>query len=629
MSESTNTGAKMNQNLVYAGNLHNEVTEEELLLLFNDYDPIHVKKYRRDQKCFAFVQLSTSDGVLQVIQKLDKTMFKGRLLIVRGYDQEFNKCPDFTKTARTNQDCESASAICKNKDSRREEISSTTNLPCDITKKENIPNSELNGTQALSNLKELRAEAQIFVSNIPYYMSEVELHNLFKEYDAECVQKLQRDVKCFAFVKLRSSEKVELAISKINGTICKGRQLLCRNNTFQRSIQNSSVSSEDNISLLGLKDAPEIATLENGVFDNTKAPGDRQKEEKYFADQRQPEIKPNAGAMEKEIFVSNLPESLTEAETSTLPEHLEPVCVLKQDDVLCSAVVERIAPQSVSLDVEQQNGTIFNVHQLTVQSMSSDNEQQPEKSSVLPGPMPELEYVPSDSAEDLELYFNKFSRVLTGPWRENSIHIIPLEMRKLFLTNMLRDCCTDMSWLADMRHVSGEVKLLVTNVYLQSPYFWAVLMNKDILAHITNLLYMIEMQNDQLPYLPKEDVQRGTRCLAQCVIFNEEEAVCNRCWVVDVILDVAIVYLLDYGITANVSIQSLRRLDKDHFWETPPLAQPFVLQKGCDCIHFLGTIITGKISGSCTNEPLILLFSKSGDEETVDVPLLQAHASSL
>ncbi|CAH2327307.1 tudor domain-containing 10 isoform X1 [Pelobates cultripes] len=92
--------------------------------------------------------------------------------------------------------------------------------------------------------------------------------------------------------------------------------------------------------------------------------------------------------MEKEIFVSNLPESVTERETSTLPEHLEPVCVLKQDDVLCFAVVERIAPQSVSLEVEQQNGTIFNGHQLTVQSMSSDNEQQPDKSPALPGPMP-------------------------------------------------------------------------------------------------------------------------------------------------------------------------------------------------------------------------------------------------
>lgn len=53
-----------------------------------------------------------------------------------------------------------------------------------------------------------------------------------------------------------------------------------------------------------------------------------------------------------------------------------------------------------------------------------------------------------------------------------------------------------------------------------------------------------------------------------------------RCWVLDRVDSWAVVTFIDFGQSATIPVQSLRSLDSDDFWTIPPLAQPFMLEKG-------------------------------------------------
>ncbi|XP_053330396.1 tudor domain-containing protein 10 [Spea bombifrons] len=211
-------------------------------------------------------------------------------------------------------------------------------------------------------------------------------------------------------------------------------------------------------------------------------------------------------------------------------------------------------------------------------------------------------------------YFGKCLSPLVPCFKE-AIYTMPMEMRGGFLCCVLRDCTKDLTWLPAIMNMSGEVSLLVTNVFPNSPYFWAVLVQEDVYASMTNLFIALSKVVDHLPCLSKREVHRGLRCLAQCMLLYGEDMTWNRCWVVDVVGNHAIVFMLDYGITATVPIQCLRPLDSDTFWMTPPLAQPFFSRDGFKCIDFPGTFVDGEISGSCLNERHVLMFTKHAHKE--------------
>nr|XP_012623404.1 tudor domain-containing protein 10 isoform X5 [Microcebus murinus] len=204
---------------------------------------------------------------------------------------------------------------------------------------------------------------------------------------------------------------------------------------------------------------------------------------------------------------------------------------------------------------------------------------------------------------------------------------VPMEMRGSFLVLLLRECFQDLSWLALMHSIHGEVGLLVTSIVPQTPFFWAMhitevqmwgtaqavrpwrLCNPQTLHQNMQALFSsLAEAEEQQPYLDESAVQRGARCLAEYHLGAYGRA-WNRCWVLDRVNTWAVVMFIDFGQSATIPVQSLRSLDSDDFWTIPPLTQPFMLEKdilsSCEVVH---QILKGKITGALTLEPHILKF---------------------
>uniref|UniRef100_A0A6I8RNW6 Tudor domain-containing 10 n=1 Tax=Xenopus tropicalis TaxID=8364 RepID=A0A6I8RNW6_XENTR len=420
---------------------------------------------------------------------------------------------------------------------------------------------------------------EIYIGNLPCDIKEKELQELLSEYEPESIRMVQKDIKCFAFVNLSSEEKIRSAANKIHGAVLKGRRLLCKINTIPGggSTTKPGAGSKAPVDLPELEEVAD--TDESTVANQISANGTME------------ELAP--AAPERQVRVSNLPEGATEKILLCLFEPFNPVRLWKEQlGDSWAAVVELGSPDEVPQAVEQLRGTTLNGRQLRIEA------EQKEAESLFSS-MPELEPVPP---HELNGCINGHPPEV--PNNQRPPYAMPVEMRCMLLSHMLRDCFHDLSWLAAIMNVSGEADLLVTNVAPQTPYFWAVLLTKD-LAKVES----------QLPFLAKEEVQRGRRCLAQIPPINGEEAKWNRCWVYDVIFDLAVVFMLDYGLAANVPVRSLRRLDDARFWVTPPLAQPFVLQEGHASPDLIKTIVRGRITGFCSSERQVLMFSRCTNEE--------------
>ncbi|XP_019381085.1 PREDICTED: tudor domain-containing protein 10 [Gavialis gangeticus] len=188
-------------------------------------------------------------------------------------------------------------------------------------------------------------------------------------------------------------------------------------------------------------------------------------------------------------------------------------------------------------------------------------------------------------------------------------YAVPMEMRGSFLVLMLRDCYKDLSWLAVIAKTYGDVGLLVTDCLPQTPYFWAIHLTEERHLHMQQLFGALAQAEEQQPYLAKQEVKRGTRCLAQCVLGADSRA-WNRCWVLDKVEDLAVVFFVDFGCSATIPVSSLRQLDKDYFWAIWPLAQPFMFQEAIlppRCI--VQQVLRGKVVGPSPTEPHILQFA--------------------
>ncbi|ELW62448.1 Tudor domain-containing protein 10 [Tupaia chinensis] len=187
---------------------------------------------------------------------------------------------------------------------------------------------------------------------------------------------------------------------------------------------------------------------------------------------------------------------------------------------------------------------------------------------------------------------------------------VPMEMRGSFLVQLLRECFRDLSWLALIHSIHGEVGLLVTSIVPRTPFFWAMHITETLHENMQVLFSALAEAEEQQPFLEECAVQRGARCLAEYQL-GEYGHAWNRCWVLDKVDTWAVVMFVDFGQLATIPVQSLRSLDGDDFWTIPPLTQPFMLEKDVlSSSQVVHRILKGKITGTLNLESHVLKFEE-------------------
>ncbi|XP_054829269.1 tudor domain-containing protein 10 [Eublepharis macularius] len=289
-----------------------------------------------------------------------------------------------------------------------------------------------------------------------------------------------------------------------------------------------------------------------------------------------------------EIFVGNLPPNITEEEIVLLFKDFGLKAVRKKQTSAFKsfAFLDVASPEVVQLAVQTMNGNVVNGQRIVV-SVSEERRSPEFKKNHME--MPDLEPVPNglpvgngagerSSKEDKTDLIPKTGIQTAPPLKKNNLYAIPIEMRSSFLVLMLKDCFKDLGWLITICRISGEAGLLVTDTVPQTPFFWAIHLTEENHQNMHKLFSSLAEVESQLPFLAKQDIQRGTRCMAECIL-GEEGGAWNRCWVLDKVGNMVVVFFMDFGRSATVPLNSLRRLDKDDFWTIPPLAQPFMLHE--------------------------------------------------
>ncbi|XP_053133319.1 tudor domain-containing protein 10 isoform X2 [Hemicordylus capensis] len=298
---------------------------------------------------------------------------------------------------------------------------------------------------------------------------------------------------------------------------------------------------------------------------------------------------------ESKVYVGNLPPDIKEEEIARLFKDfgLKSVKKFQGSASKSFAVVDLATPEAVQLAIHQLNGNAVNKRQILVSVW--EDRRRPLKSSSME--MPELEPVPFEELGLKHALAPKFRPQTPPPLQPTVQYAVPLEMRSSFLLHMLKDCFQDVAWLNTVPQVHGEVGLLVTDALPQTPYFWAIHLTEEHHQSMLKLFTALAKVESQVPFLAKQDVQRGTRCMAECILGNEGGA-WNRCWVLEKFEDQAVVFFVDYGRSATVPLNSLRKLDSNEFWKIHPLAQPFVLQEECFLPQVaIRQVLEGRVAG--------------------------------
>ncbi|XP_025029379.1 tudor domain-containing protein 10 isoform X1 [Python bivittatus] len=297
----------------------------------------------------------------------------------------------------------------------------------------------------------------------------------------------------------------------------------------------------------------------------------------------------------KEIYVGNLPLDIKEEEIAILFKNFGIRSVKKHHSSFKSfAFLEMVSPEAAQLAVQLLNGHPVKGQLITVAFSESRKPHELPKASAQ---MPELEMIP----------YREFGPpggdpYLSPPLNPRVFYAVPMEMRSSFLLHVLNDCFGDARWLLSVANVVGDVGLLVTDTFPLTPYFWAIVLGEERLQTMQRLFSALAEAETQLPFLAKQDVRRGIRCLAECNI-GEEGSAWNRCWVLDTLENVAVVFFVDFGHCANIPLSSLRKLEGDEFWQIRPLAQPFVLEEDVFSPQVIRRqILEGKVKGPFQGE---------------------------
>lgn len=197
------------ENIVFVGNLPNNISKERILLLFAKYSPRHVQRIQSGVKCFAYVDFGDAENASLAIQDLNKSTYEGRHLIV-GVSKKH---------------------LAKLKHSNR-----MKDYVCDdLHYQEATPKIETEGNEDVYDCCAVHEDEQpelkrtghrIYVGNLPNNIKKDCIQRLFAKYCPRDLQRVQCGKKCFAFLDLGDAENVLLAIKELNYTMYEGRRLI-------------------------------------------------------------------------------------------------------------------------------------------------------------------------------------------------------------------------------------------------------------------------------------------------------------------------------------------------------------------------------------------------------------------
>ncbi|XP_053224683.1 tudor domain-containing protein 10 isoform X3 [Podarcis raffonei] len=310
---------------------------------------------------------------------------------------------------------------------------------------------------------------------------------------------------------------------------------------------------------------------------------------------------------ESELFVGNLPLDIKETELALAFREFGVKTVKKHKTTFTSfGFLELASADMVKLAIKRMNGSLVHGRRITVAVAEDRRAREPTNTDT---EMPDLEPIPSEeTGPKCDLSPKANMQTLDSP-KLKVLYAIPMEMRTLFLLQMLADCFKDVGWLFSIAKVVGKAALLVLDTVPQTPFFWAIHLTEECHQAMRMLFGALAESESCAPFLTKKEVQQGTRCLAECIVGDEGYA-WNRCWVVEKVEDLAVVFFVDFGRSATVPLNSLRKLDRDDVWAIKPLAQPFALQEEVFPPQLMmRKILEGKVVGPLQTEQHILKFA--------------------
>ncbi|XP_054418840.1 LOW QUALITY PROTEIN: tudor domain-containing protein 10 [Pteronotus mesoamericanus] len=180
---------------------------------------------------------------------------------------------------------------------------------------------------------------------------------------------------------------------------------------------------------------------------------------------------------------------------------------------------------------------------------------------------------------------------------------VPMEVRGPFLVLLVRESPRDLRWLATRRAAGGAAGP-------QALFFWAMHITETLHQNLQVLFCTQAKTEEQQPYLPDSAMWRGSCCLVRYQLGDCGWA-WNRCWVVDTVATWAVVMVIDCSWAATILAESLRSLDSDDLGTVPPLAQPFILEKGIlNSNQVIYHILNGNITGALNLELHTLKFEE-------------------
>ncbi|KAM9241846.1 LOW QUALITY PROTEIN: tudor domain-containing protein 10 [Dugong dugon] len=294
-----------------------------------------------------------------------------------------------------------------------------------------------------------------------------------------------------------------------------------------------------------------------------------------------------------EVYAGSLPPDVCEAEILNFLKDFSPLRVHKiQNGCKGFASVELGSVQKVVLAVQELNGMLFHKR-----NYMNSNKKLPRRNPGLadsPLELPALEKVSGEvSAQSPAGTQASTKRETERP--KTTFFPVPMEMRGSFLVLLLRDCFPDLSWLATVPHLRGEVGLLVTAVIPQTPFFWAMHVTENLQQDMEVPFSTLAETEEQQPYLNGSAMQHRTGCVTEYLLVYGWAW--NRCWVIDQVDAWAVEMFVHFG-SATIPLQSLRS-----FWAIPPLTQPFMLEKDIlSSYQVIRHILKGKITGAVNLE---------------------------
>uniref|UniRef100_UPI00398E40C8 tudor domain-containing protein 10-like n=1 Tax=Pristiophorus japonicus TaxID=55135 RepID=UPI00398E40C8 len=339
---------------------------------------------------------------------------------------------------------------------------------------------------------------------------------------------------------------------------------------------------------------------------------DQQQSRRLFclegASNKRLEPRKTAALKRSDVYIGNLPSEIVEDQIMQLFAAFEPVKVRKVvSGQKCYAFVDVGNAENVALAVSHLNNTFYNGRRLVVRNLGKlrDSAIPTESAQV---ELPALEKVDKDSGGGSK------TLSISQPVKDGgqASYAVPLEMRSLMLVQMLTSCFKDIGWIGESRKVQGEVGLMVMDTFPHAPFFWAMNLTPETYVKMCQLFNALSVVTKEQPFLKKDEMQRGQRCMAE---FPGEDGEWNRCWIIDVVQSRLILFYVDSGSSACVPVTSVKSLDNDEFWAVPPLVQPFVLEQGVMGNRKMdGTILKGSIVGFHEAEPHILTFSIADED---------------